>query len=103
SSATQGGVGDYFIEALGDNDTAAATKGAANHTLKIARLAESGRRLVPPPGKKKPKEKPEPEDTPSLFFGLAVGSGFGYTKGNGEHGGTNAVVSLAATEISKHA
>ena len=101
SSATQGGVVDYFIEALGDNDTAVATKGSANHTLKIAMLGENGKPLVPPPGKKKPKEKPEPEDTPSLFFGLAVGSGFGYTTGKGEVDATNAVVSPAGLEISR--
>ena len=34
-SATQGGVVDYFIEALGDNDQTVGVKGSQNKTLKI--------------------------------------------------------------------
>jgi len=102
SSATQGGVVDYFIEALGDNDSPITAKGSQSKTLKIAMLGPNGKPLVAPPrkGGKKPPEKP-PEEGPSLFFGLGVGSGFGYTTGKGEVDATKAVVSPAGLELSR--
>jgi len=102
SSASQGGVVDYFIEALGDNDAVISSKGTQNKTLKIAMLGPNGKPLITPPRKGGVKPpKPAAEDTPSLFFGLAVGSGFGYTTGKGEVDATNAVVSPAGLEISR--
>src|SRR5262245_54334600 len=84
ASATQGGVVDYFIEALGDNDSPVATKGSANKTLKIAMLGANGKPLVPAIRKGKKPEKPTEDETPSWFIGLGLGSGIGYTTGQGE-------------------
>jgi hypothetical protein len=102
SSATQGGVVDYFIEALGDNDSPITSKGSQNKTLKIAMLGPNGKPLVPrpPKGGKKPPEKP-PDEGPSLFFGLGVGSGFGYTTGLGEINATKNKVDPAGLELSR--
>jgi hypothetical protein len=94
ASATQGGVVDYFIEALGDGDNAVATKGSQNKTMKIAMLGPNGQRLVPALRKtvKPPKKPATPSDEgPSLFFGLGVGSGVGYASGTGEVHSTHVV------------
>jgi hypothetical protein len=84
ASATQGGVVDYFIEALGDGDAPIASKGSQTKTLKIAMLNASGQPLVSATRKGKTPEKKPAEETPSLFFGLGLGSGVGWTTGNGE-------------------
>jgi len=85
ASATQGGRVDYFIEALGDNDAALASKGTEKNTLKIAMLGPNGQPLVPAIHKgKKPAEKPATDENPTLLFGLSIGSGVGWTTGNGE-------------------
>jgi hypothetical protein len=85
-SATLGGVVDYFIEALGDNDQMVGTKGSQNKTLKISMLGPNGQPLVPATRKgKKPDKKTTPEDeAPSFFLGLAFGSGTGWASGKGE-------------------
>jgi hypothetical protein len=86
-SATQGGVVDYFIEALGDDDKVLASKGSANASLKIAMLGANGQPVAPgirKPGGKGPKPAASAEENPSWFFGLGVGSGVGWTTGNGE-------------------
>jgi hypothetical protein len=82
SSATQGGVVDYFIEALGDNDAVVASKGSANKTLKIVMLGPNGQPLSG--GGRKKQEKPAADEAPSWLFGLAFGSGVGWASGNGE-------------------
>jgi Tetratricopeptide repeat len=84
SSATHGGVVDYFIEALGDNDSPVATKGSANKTMQIAMLDPSGKPLIPPPRKGKTPEKTEPDEAPTWFIGLGIGSGVGWATGKGE-------------------
>lgn len=86
SSATQGGVVDYFIEALGDNDSPIASKGSSTKTMKIAMLGANGQRLVPAirKGKKPPEKEAAPDENPSLFFGLSIGTGVGWTTGDGE-------------------
>jgi hypothetical protein len=85
ASATLGGVVDYFIEALGDGDTPVAAKGSANKTLKISMLGPNGQPLISALKKKKPDKKvAEPDESPSLFFGLAIGSGVGWASGKGE-------------------
>jgi Tetratricopeptide repeat len=87
ASATQGGIVDYFIEALGDNDNALATKGSANKTMKIAMLDANGAPLVTAPrkgGKKTEKKTAEADETPTWFFGLGIGSGVGWATGKGE-------------------
>src|SRR5262245_25511948 len=94
ASATQGGVVDYFIEALGDGDNPVATKGSQNKTMKIAMLGPNGQRLVPALRKgKKPDKKPATpaDESPSLFFGLGIGSGVGYASGTGEVHSTHVV------------
>jgi len=85
SSATQGGRVDYFIEAVGDEDKTLAVKGSANESLKIAMLGANGQPIIPSGGKKPKPEKPAgSEDNPTWFFGLSVGTGVGWTTGNGE-------------------
>jgi hypothetical protein len=103
ASATLGGVVDYFIEALGDNDAPVATKGSTNKTMKIAMLGPNGQPVVGGAKKpKKPDKKPAPADeTPTWLFGLAVGSGVGWTTGKGEVNATNNVVSPAGFEMSR--
>jgi hypothetical protein len=101
ASATQGGRVDYFIEALGDNDAALASKGSEKNTLKIAMLGPNGQPLVPAIRKgKKPPEKPA-DESPTLFFGLSIGSGVGWTTGKGEVNATNNVVNPAGFEMSR--
>jgi hypothetical protein len=105
ASATLGGVVDYFIEALGDGDNVVATKGSTNKTLKIAMLGPNGQRLVPAvrKGGKKPEKKPpvEADESPSLFFGLGVGGGVGWTTGKGEVNATGNVVDPPGFELSR--
>jgi Tetratricopeptide repeat len=102
ASATQGGRVDYFIEALGDNDTALASKGSEKNTLKIAMLGPDGKPLAPANRKgKKPPENPAPDESPTLFFGLSIGSGVGWTTGKGEVNATNNVVNPAGFETSR--
>jgi hypothetical protein len=104
SSATQGGVVDYFIEALGDNDTPIASKGSQNKTLKIAMLGANGQPLVSAvrKGKKPVEKKPsEAEESPSLFFGLGIGSGVGWTTGTGEVNATRNAVNPPGFEMSR--
>jgi hypothetical protein len=85
ASATQGGRVDYFIEALGDNDAPLASKGSEKDTLKIAMLGPNGQPLAPAIRKgKKPPEKPAGDETPTLLFGLSIGTGVGWTTGYGE-------------------
>jgi tetratricopeptide (TPR) repeat protein len=85
ASATQGGRVDYFIEALGDEDKVLATKGSQNESLNIAMLGANGQPVAPGIRKpKKPVEKTAGDENPSWFFGLGVGSGLGWTTGNGE-------------------
>jgi hypothetical protein len=104
SSATQGGVVDYFIEAVGDNDEPIATKGTQQKTFKIMMLGPNGQPLVgrPGKGKKAPEKKPAPADeSPSLFFGLGIGSGVGWTTGTGEVNATRNAVNPAGFEMSR--
>ena len=86
SSATQGGVVDYFIEALGDDEKPVATKGSQNESLKIAMLGANGQPVISATRKPKKPEKPVggADENPSWFIGLGVGSGVGWTTGNGE-------------------
>jgi hypothetical protein len=102
ASATQGGRVDYFIEALGDNDNALASKGSDKNTMKIAMLGPNGQPLVPAVRKgKKPPEKPASEESPTLLFGLSIGTGVGWTTGKGEVNATNNVVNPAGFEASR--
>jgi hypothetical protein len=103
ASATLGGVVDYFIEALGDNDAPLATKGSTNKTMKILMLGPNGQPVVGAPKKpKKPDKKvPVAEETPSWLFGLSVGTGVGWTTGKGEVNATNNVVDPPGFEMSR--
>jgi hypothetical protein len=102
ASATMGGRVDYFIEALGDNDTTLASKGSEKNTLKIAMLGPNGQPLVPGPRKgKKPPEKPAADEGPTLFFGLSIGTGVGWTTGKGEVNATNNVIDPPGFEMSR--
>ena len=73
ASATQGGVVDYFIEALGDNDTALAAKGSDEQDAED-RDAGAERTAVGPASRKgkKPPEKPARDESaePVLRAGL---------------------------------
>lgn len=83
-SATQGGVVDYFIEALAENDQTVGVKGSQNKTLKISMLGPNGQPLVPAVRKGKKPETPSEDEAPSFFLGLGVGSGVGWASGKGE-------------------
>jgi tetratricopeptide repeat protein len=102
ASATQGGVVDYFIEALGDGDAPVSAKGSANKTLKIAMLGPNGQPLVPAirKGKKVEKKVIEPDESPSWLLGLNIGSGVGWASGKGEVNGMD-VVDPAGFAMSK--
>src|SRR5262245_44277521 len=100
-SATHGGVVDYFIEALGDNDSPIATKGSAKKTLKIVMLGANGKPLVPAIRKGKKPETPAEDETPSWFIGVGVGSGVGWTTGKGEVNATGDVVKPAGFSMSR--
>ena len=85
ASATQGGVVDYFIEALGDNDTLVAAKGSANKTLKITMLGRTGSRWSVGRQEEAAEEgRSRRTSRRAWFFGLGVGSGVGWATGNGE-------------------
>jgi hypothetical protein len=102
ASATQGGRVDYFIEALGDNDAPLASKGSEKDTLKIAMLGPNGQPLAPAIRKgKKPPEKPPGDESPTLLFGLGIGSGVGWTSGTGEVNATRNAVNPAGFEMSR--
>jgi Tfp pilus assembly protein PilF len=78
--ATLGGAIEYFIEALADDDKVVASKGSAEKPLRIALLAApSSPSLVEPA-----KEPSPPESKQDWYFGLGLGSGFGWTTGKGE-------------------
>ena len=84
ASATQGGVVDYFIEALGDNDSTIVAKGSQSKTLKVAMLGPNGQPIIGAAKKPKKPDKPAEDEAPSFFFGLGVGSGVGWATGKGE-------------------
>jgi hypothetical protein len=103
SSATQGGVVDYFIEALGDGDSTVASKGSEKKTMKILMLGPNGQPLIggKGKGKKPPEKKVDADENPSLFFGLGIGSGVGWTTGTGEVNATRNAVNPAGFEMSR--
>jgi hypothetical protein len=85
SSATQGGVVDYFIEARGDDDKTLASKGSAQKAMKVLLLGANGEPVVTMMKRKK-REAPPPKEAegPTWFLGLGLGSGLGWTTGYGE-------------------
>ncbi|HSS39724.1 MAG TPA: tetratricopeptide repeat protein, partial [Polyangia bacterium] len=84
SSATEGAKVSYYIEAVGDDDKVLARKGSATEPLVVSLRGPGGAALVPPK-KKAPQPQPEePSHGPTWFFGLGLGSGFGWTTGSGE-------------------
>ena len=87
SSATQGAVVGYYIEAYGENDQVLGSKGTEQRTLKITMTGPGGQPL----GKVKKPPTDDETDGPSLFFGLGMGSGVGWASGNGEVNSTSVV------------
>jgi len=82
SAATQGGLLEYYIEVLGDDDNVVAANGTGEHTLKVALVGPSQGSVA---ARRKPAPKAPPKaEGPSWYLGLGVGSGFGYTTGYGE-------------------
>jgi Tfp pilus assembly protein PilF len=84
SSATMGGIIDYFIEAEGDDDKVLASEGSSEHTHKIVLNGANGQPLVGAKKKKAPPQQPKEEEGPTFFVALAAGSGLGWTTGVGE-------------------
>jgi hypothetical protein len=75
ASATAGGRVSYFIEVEGDKEETLATKGTEEAPLVVALKG-----AAPPP-----KEPAHDEDEgPHLYLALGLGSGIGWTSGNGE-------------------
>ena len=65
-------------------------------------LGPDGQPLAPAIRKgKKPPEKPAPDESPTLFFGLGIGSGVGWTTGKGEVNATSNVVNPAGFAMSR--
>jgi Tfp pilus assembly protein PilF len=92
SSAAQGGIIDYFIEAMDDDDKVLAAKGSNDHTLKIALTGVGGQPVAGAGRKKKPTEEPSKEEEgPSWYIGLGFGSGIGWTTGYGEVNGMDRI------------
>lgn len=85
AAATHGGVVDYYIDALGDDDKPVATKGSAEKTMKVLLLGSNGEPVVTLMKRKK-KEAPPPKEQegPTWLVGLGLGSGLGWTTGYGE-------------------
>jgi hypothetical protein len=84
-SATQGAKVSYYIEVDGDDDQVVAKKGSAAEPLVVSLLGPGGAALGP--GKKKviaPPPKAKESEGPTWYFGLGLGSGFGWTSGQGE-------------------
>ncbi len=92
SSATEGAKVRYFIEALGDDDQVLAHKGSADDPMVISLRGPGGSALVPV-RRKKPTQRAAAKkgEEPSWFFGLGLGSGFGWTTGTGEVNGNDHV------------
>jgi tetratricopeptide repeat protein len=86
ASATEGAKVSYFLEAFGANGQVLAAKGSAADPMVVRLVGAAGQPLVA--AKRKPEEPPpaEPpsEGGPTVFVGLGIGSGFGWTTGTGE-------------------
>ena len=87
SSATQGGIIDYFIEAEDDDGKVLVAKGSSDHTLKIALTGVGGTPVAGARKKKAPVETPPEEGGATWYIGLGLGSGFGWTSGVGDVSG----------------
>jgi hypothetical protein len=87
SSATQGGIIDYFIEAEDDDGKVLVAKGSSDHTLKIALTGVGGAPVAGARKKKAPAEPPPEEGGATWYIGLGLGSGFGWTSGVGDVSG----------------
>ncbi len=85
SSATVGAKVRYYIEVNGAGDQTLGTKGSATDPLVVTLLGPGGVALVVPAAKK-PVAPPKAEEStgPTWYFGLGLGTGFGWTTGNGE-------------------
>jgi hypothetical protein len=85
ASATEGAKVSYYIEVDGDDDQVVAKKGSAAEPLVVSLLGPGGvplgvakKKVAPPPPKAKEAEGP------TWYFALGLGSGFGWTTGQGE-------------------
>jgi hypothetical protein len=86
ASATEGAKVRYYIEVSGADDQTLATKGTAVAPLVVALRAPAG---AAAPMRRNTVEAPKKEEgteagSPSLYFGLGLGSGVGWTSGTGE-------------------
>ena len=92
ASATEGAKVSYYIEVDGDDDQVVASKGSAASPLLVSLLGPGGAALGP--GKKKPVAPPPKQketEGPTWYFALGLGSGFGWTTGQGEINKGNAM------------
>jgi hypothetical protein len=81
ASATEGAKVSYYLEVDGDDDQVLAKKGSATEPL-VVRLrgaAVSKKKAAPPP-----PEKTEESEGPTWYFAFGLGTGFGWTSGQGE-------------------
>jgi hypothetical protein len=84
ASATVGAKLKYYIEVSGAGDQTITTKGSAAEPLVVALQRPEG---APPPVRRTTTvvvPKPEEAAPPTWFFGLALGTGFGWATGTGE-------------------
>jgi hypothetical protein len=85
ASATEGAKVRYYIEVSGADDQTLATKGTATEPLVVALQPAAG--AAPPMNRNTVEVAPKKEEEvgpPSWYFGLGIGTGFGWTTGTGE-------------------
>src|SRR5450432_3345780 len=84
ASATVGAKLKYYIEVTGAGDQTVATKGSATEPLIVALQPPEG--AAPPVRRTTTVVTPKSEEAapPTWFFGLALGTGFGWATGTGE-------------------
>jgi hypothetical protein len=80
SSATEGAKVSYYIEVQGDDDQTLASKGSATSPLVVTLRGGVAKKRPPPP----PPEKKEETGAPTWYFAFGLGTGFGWTTGQGE-------------------
>ena len=80
SSATEGAKVSYYIEVQGDDDQTLASKGSAASPMVVTLRGGVAKRRPPPP----PPEKKETDEGPTWYFAFGLGTGFGWTTGQGE-------------------
>ena len=84
ASATEGAKLKYYIEVTGAGDQTVGTKGSATEPLVIALQRQGGALVAPVRRTTVVTPKPDEPEPATWYFGLGLGTGFGWTTGAGE-------------------